>query len=75
MSFDPVYPDEVERIINHLLQKTSPLDAVPVSVLKQCTSEMAVVISHLANLSFSTGRFPRIMTIGWITPLQKKSGS
>ena len=35
---------------------------------------MAIVICHLANLSFTAGRFPTSMKTGWITPLLKKTG-
>jgi len=54
--FTPVYPAEVERLIQQMPAKTSPLDAVPVSLLKQCRTEMAVVIANLANVSFKSGR-------------------
>jgi hypothetical protein len=74
LSFDPVQSVQVERVIHHLQPQTSQLDAVPVYVLKKCTSEMAIVISHLVNMLFSTGCFPRTMKIGWITPLLRKAG-
>ena len=73
-SFDPVDPIEVERIINQLQPKTSPLDIVPVSVMKLCKAELSVVIANLANLSFTSGCFPTMMKIGWVTPLLKKAG-
>ena len=56
-SFDPVDPIEVERIINQLQPKTSPLDIVPVSVMKLCKAELSVVIANLANLSFTSGKY------------------
>ncbi len=72
--FDPVEPIEVERIIQRLQPKTSPLDIVPIAVFKQCKTELSVVIAHLANLSFASGRFPTIWKKGLVTPLLKKTG-
>ena len=73
-SFVPVQPQEVERLIQKLSLKTSPLDIVPVQLLKQCQTELSVIIAHLANASFSTGLFPRSMKFAIVTPLLKKAG-
>jgi Reverse transcriptase (RNA-dependent DNA polymerase) len=73
-NFDPVFLMEVERLINRLQPKTSPLEVVPVSVLKHCKAQLAVAIVHLANLSFSTGQFPVTLKIGWVTPRLEKAG-
>jgi len=62
--FTPLYPAEVERLIQQMPAKTSPLDAVPVSVLKQCRTEMAVVIANLPNVSFKSDRFLSVMKHG-----------
>jgi len=68
-SFVPVQPLEVEWLIQKLPLKTSPLDIVPVQLLKQCQTELSVIIAHLANASFSTGLFPRSMKFAIVTPL------
>jgi len=49
-------------------------DAVSVSLLKQCTTELAVVIANLANVSFKSGHFPRVMKHGIVAPHLKKPG-
>ena len=71
MSFTPVYPAEVERRIQQMPAKTSPLDAVPVSLLKQCRTEMAVIIANMANVLFKSCRFPSVMKHGIVVPLLK----
>jgi len=72
--FTPIYPAEVERLIQQMPAKTSPLDAVPVSLLKQCRTETAVVMANLANVSFKYGRFPNVMKHGIVVPFLKKPG-
>ena len=72
--FDSVDVTEVERIIQHLPVKTSPLDIIPTNIMKQCQTEFATAISNIANLSFRAGRFPANMKNGWVTPLLKKAG-
>ena len=37
--------------------KSSPLDYIPISLLKSCTDTFAILISHLANLSFTHATF------------------
>lgn len=71
---DSVTPSEVLKILSRLPNKTSPLDYVHTSVLKSCSDVFAPLISHLANLSFSEGRFPESFKMAQVTPLLKKVG-
>jgi len=73
-SFAPVSAAEVERLIRAAPSKTSPLDAVPIALFKQCSDELSVIIANLANRSFATGQFPASMKSGLVTPLIKKPG-
>jgi len=73
-SFATVTVAEVDRLIRAAPTKTSPLDALPISLLKQCSAELSSVIAHLANRSFATGKFPASMKNGLVTPLIKKPG-
>ncbi|HSN23842.1 MAG TPA: reverse transcriptase family protein, partial [Methylomicrobium sp.] len=73
-SFSPVSALEVERLIHAAPSKTSPLDPLPITLFKQCSAELSVVIAHLANRSFMTGTFPTMMKAGLVTPLLKKPG-
>lgn len=72
--FTVVTDEEVYRLIQAAPTKTSPLDILPISLLKQCSSELSSVITHLANRSFQTGRFPSLLKSGLVTPLLKKPG-
>ena len=69
---EPVTVQEVADIIRLLPQKTSPLDFMPVSLLKSSTDTMAPLIVRLANLSFTSGVFPSRYKAGQVTPLLKK---
>ena len=47
------------QAINHQSSKqSSPLDHIPISLLKSCTDTFSILISHLANLSFTQATFP-----------------
>ena len=48
--------------------KSSPLDVIPASLIKSCND----IISHLANLSFSAGRFPLRYKTVQVLPLLKR---
>ena len=37
--------------------KSSPLESIPISLLKSCTDTFSILISHLANLSFTHATF------------------
>jgi len=68
----PTSPDEVGRMINSLKCKNSPNDLIPTLVLKRCVGVFAPALSHLANISFSSGRFPSAFRRGHVIPLLKK---
>ena len=66
--------DEVQRILNSMPQKSSPMDFMPTSLLKSCADIFVPIICRLANLSFAEGHFPRIFKTAQVTPLIKKPG-
>ena len=71
-TFLTVTPFEVKRLIQSMPCKSSPLDFIPTSLIKSCSSVFSVIISHLANLSFSQGYFPSKFKKAQITPLLKR---
>ena len=73
-TLETVTVDEVTRVIRLLPQKTSPLDIMPVSLLKLSADTIAPLIARLANLSFANGAFPSRYKVGQVIPLLKKSG-
>ena len=65
---------EVSKIIARLPNKSSPLDYIHTSVLKACSDVFSPLVTRLANLSFSEGRFPDGFKVAQVTPLIKKDG-
>jgi hypothetical protein len=61
--FGVVTTDEVTNAIKKLQNKSSPLDLLPTSLLKLFVPEIIIMITNIANASFSSGRFPNKMKI------------
>jgi len=61
-------------VIRLLPSKTSPLDCLPVSLLKMAADVMAQPLARLANLSLAAGIFPSRYKLGHVIPLLKKPG-
>jgi hypothetical protein len=72
--FTPTTEAEVTRFIKQLPNKTSPLDFIHTSILKNCVDVFAPAITRLVNLSFAEGCFPDQFKIAQVTPLIKKAG-
>ena len=70
----PVSPEQVLAILNSIPAKSSPLDFIPTSLLKSCSGVFSLLISRLANLSFSQGVFPTKFKVAQVTPILKKPG-
>ena len=73
-AFQPVTIDEVRKLLTSTSRKTSPLDVLPVSLLKDCADVFAPAITILANLSLQTARFPARFKSAQVLPLLKKAG-
>ena len=71
-SFPPVTPAEVIKLLSSTSLKYSALDAFHSKIIKMCPRSFSVIISHLANISFSHGHFPTRYKTAQITPLLKK---
>ena len=52
--------------------KSCPLDPVPASVLKQCTSVLLPVMTQVVNLSLNLAAFPDCFKLALLNPLLKK---
>jgi len=52
--------DEVRRLISIMPNKSSPVDCMMTSVIKSCADVFAALITQLAKLSFSEGKFPSV---------------
>jgi len=71
-SFQPTTVEEISKIIKHLPDKQCDLDPLPTSLLKKCLHVLAPTITHIINLSLSTGEFPSSFKQSIVTPLIKK---
>ena len=72
--FTPVTPAEVSQLLWSMSNKSSPLDYIPTSLLKSCADTFFILISHLADLSFTQATFPSKFKLALILPLLKKPG-
>ena len=70
-SFAPVSLPQADAFLLSL-SKPSPVDVIPICLLKGCHSSFAVLLTKLANISFATGKFPDIYKVSQISPLLKK---
>lgn len=73
-SFTPVTVSELSRLLYAMPAKSSPVDALPCSLLKASSAVFAPAIVRLANLSFQTGKFPFCYKSAQLLPLLKKVG-
>ena len=55
--FTPVTPAEVSQLLRPMLNKSSPLDYIPSSLLESCVETFSTLISHLANLFSNQATF------------------
>ena len=72
--FMSVSPAEVSKLLQSMSNKSSQLDYIPTSLLKSCADIFSILISHLANLSFTQATFPSKFKLALISPLLKKPG-
>ena len=72
--FTPVTPAEVSKLLQSMSNKSSQLDYIPTSLVKSCSDTFFILISHLANLSFTQATFPSKFKLALISPLLKKPG-
>lgn len=68
----PVTVAEVAALLNSAAPKSCDLDPIPTWLLKRLSVQLAPVISHLCNLSLSTGVFPSLLKQARVVPLLKK---
>jgi len=66
-----VNSSEVLKLLCRSPPKSSCMDIIPTSLLLQCYDSFSEIIAHLANLSFTTGKFPSRFKTASVTPLLK----
>ena len=71
--FLPVDETEIINIVNQLkAKKSSGFDGISTFLLKQIIHEIAAPLTHIFNLSLSTGIFPSKMKVAKVIPIFKK---
>ena len=71
-SFTEVTIDEVRKLLTSMPAKSSLVDFVPKSAIKECPELFAEIIARLATLSFGEGCFPKKFRSAMVRPLLKK---
>ena len=64
--------DEVAKIISESSKTSCPLDPMPTKLLINLLPELLPVITHIVNLSLTTGIFPDALKTALVYPLIKK---
>jgi hypothetical protein len=73
MFLTPTTEEEVVDLIKGLDNKKSTgVDDIPDYVIKKFHSKIKTALTHIINLSLSTGQFPDLMKIAKVKPLYKK---
>ena len=64
--------NDVSELLSKMTIKSCPLDPVPASVLKQCTSVLLPVLTQIVNQSLCLAVFPDCFKLALLNPLLKK---
>ena len=70
-SLQIVTSSEVSKLLHRSPPKSNCMDIIPTSLLLKCHESFCEVITHLANLSFTEGKFPSRFKTASVTPLLK----
>ena len=69
--FPPAYVEEIKHLILLSPKSTCTSDPVPSNLLPLCIDVIAPVITHIVNLSLSSGIFPKEFKYTVVKPLLK----
>ena len=72
-SFQPATIEEVRKLLSAMPSNSSPLDALPCSLLKSCSEVFTPAVARLANLSMQTRKFPARYARTQVPPMLKKA--
>jgi len=72
-SLPPVTSSEVLKLLCRSPPKSSCMDIILTSLLLQCYDSFSEITAHIANLSFTAGKFPSRFKTASVTPLLKNS--
>ena len=72
-SFEPLTSIEVEQLLRKIKLTAAGCDGLPAWVLRSCSYELADIVAHILNCSFSTGKVPSYWLSALVTPVLKVS--
>ena len=72
INWEPATVIEVKEIVKKLNNVKEGPDKIPISIIKNNIDTLSPILTHLCNLSLSSGVFPRIHKLGILNPLHKK---
>lgn len=68
----PVTEEEVKKEIIDLNNTSAEgYDGISTKIIKMCIPELVPILTHLINLLFSTGTFPKLLKLSIVKPLHK----
>uniref|UniRef100_A0A8C5QNF8 Reverse transcriptase domain-containing protein n=1 Tax=Leptobrachium leishanense TaxID=445787 RepID=A0A8C5QNF8_9ANUR len=70
--FLPATEEEVNSLLSSSHLTTCPLDPIPSHLIPPLSSSLTPALTHIFNLSLSTGSFPSTFKHALVTPLLKK---
>uniref|UniRef100_A0A8C5QC46 Reverse transcriptase domain-containing protein n=1 Tax=Leptobrachium leishanense TaxID=445787 RepID=A0A8C5QC46_9ANUR len=70
--FLPTTEEEVNSLLSSSHLTTCPLDPIPSHLIPPLSSSLTPALTHIFNLSLSTGSFPSAFKHALVTPLLKK---
>ena len=74
LNFSPLTTDQVKKIIISSKSKSSRLDPIPTTLLKDCLDVLITPITNIVNASLENGVFPDNWKSALVVPLMKKTG-
>ena len=64
---------EVEQLLSKIMLTAARCDGLPTWLLRSCSFELAEIVAHILNCSFSTGKVPSYWLNALVTPVPKVS--
>jgi len=72
-NFEPLTSIEVEQLLSKIMLTAAGCDGLPTWLLRSCSYELAEIVAHILNCSFSTGKVPSYWLNALVTPVPKVS--
>ena len=73
MFFSPITEEEVVKIIKALdAKKSAGHDKIQIFIIKKLANELSIPLTHIFNLSLSSGIVPDQLKIARVVPIHKK---